>query len=199
MPKRSASYMDERRRAILDAADTCLDRDGMGGISTTAICKEARISMGALYTHFPAKDDIVFALAERRAGERRTHYAFDTKPEMCRSILALFDLWIHRTDRLRGEFELLIAKSRDRELVRVMEHTETLSDLRKSLEKLVVSGELPASLDTAAAAEAIEASLIGAALSVVIGRLGVDTARTVLLALLDSLSAENGPMCKTQE
>ncbi len=199
MPKRSASYMDERRRAILDAADTCLDRDGMGGISTTAICKEARISMGALYTHFPAKDDIVFALAERRAGERRTHYAFDTKPEMCRSILALFDLWIHRTDRLRGEFELLIAKSRDRELVRVMEHTETLSDLRKSLEKLVVSGELPASLDTAAAAEAIEASLIGAAFSVVIGRLGVDTARTVLLALLDSLSAENGPMCKTQE
>ena len=191
--------MDERRRAILDAADTCLDRDGMGGISTTAICKEARISMGALYTHFPAKDDIVFALAERRAGERRTHYAFDTKPEMCRSILALFDLWIHRTDRLRGDFELLIAKSRDRELVRVMEHTETLSDLRKSLEKLVVSGELPASLDTAAAAEAIEASLIGAAFSVVIGRLGVDTARTVLLALLDSLSAENGPMCKTQE
>lgn len=191
--------MDERRRAILDAADTCLDRDGMGGISTTAICKEAGISMGALYTHFPAKDDIVLALAERRASERRRHYAFDTKPEMYRSILALFDLWIHRTDRLRGEFELLIAKSRDRELVRVMEHTETLSDLRKSLEKLVVSEELPASLDTAAAAEAIEASLIGTAFSVVIGRLGVDTARTVLLALLESLSAANGPMCKPQE
>jgi len=196
VPKRSASYMDDRRRAILDAADTCLDRDGMGGISTTAICKEAGISMGALYTHFPAKDDIVFALAERRAGERRTHYAFDTKAEMCRSILALFDLWIHRTDRLRGEFELLVAKSRDREFVRVMELTETLSDLCKSLEKLVAARELPASLDTAAAAEAIEANLIGTAFSVVIGKLDVCTARTVLLVLLDSLSAADGRMCK---
>ncbi len=194
MPKRSASYMEDRRSAILDAADACLDRDGMGGISTTAICKEAGISMGALYTHFPAKDDIIFALAERRSGERRSHYAFETTDEMRRSILALFDLWIHRTDRLRGEFELLVAKSRDLEFVRVMELTETLSDLRNSLEKLVDSGELPAGLNTLAAAEAIEANLIGTTFSVVIGKLGVETARTVLLVLLDSLGAADGRM-----
>lgn len=67
MPKRDVEYMAERRRDILDATSRCLDRLGLSATSTTEICREAGISMGALYTHFKSKDEIFLAVAERSA------------------------------------------------------------------------------------------------------------------------------------
>lgn len=69
MPKRDDEYMGERRRDILDATSRCLDRLGLSATSTTEICREAGISMGALYTHFKSKDEIILAIAERSAAD----------------------------------------------------------------------------------------------------------------------------------
>lgn len=191
MPKRSAAYMDDRRNAILDAADACLDRGGMERVSTTAICKEAGISMGALYTHFPTKEDILFALAQRRASERRSLYSFGTATEMRESIGALFDQWLCRRDSLRGEFELLIERSRGPELGHLIQQVRTSKELSAALGRLVKSGALPASYDVDAAAEAIEATMLGLAFSVLIGKVSEDEARSALAVSLASLSGEN--------
>jgi AcrR family transcriptional regulator len=59
--------MADRRREILDATCRCLDRLGLASTSTSEICREAGISMGALYTHFKSRDDIILAIAERSA------------------------------------------------------------------------------------------------------------------------------------
>lgn len=189
MPRRSATYMEDRRNAVLDAVDVCLDRDGMEGVSTPAICKEAGISMGALYNLFPNKDDIMLALARRRAGERMVSYQFDTAAEMRASVLALFDRWIHQQDRLRGEYEMLIARSRDNELMQSLEPTLTTRQLGDALQRLIDAKELRVGTDPAAAAEAIEAMVIGASVSVVIGKIGAETARAALMVLLDGLAA----------
>ena len=65
MPKRDENYMADRRDEILDAAVRCLLRTGLAGLSTTAICKEAGVSMGALYTHFSTKEDVIQGIAVR--------------------------------------------------------------------------------------------------------------------------------------
>src|SRR5262249_36588953 len=70
MPKRADTYMASRRDDILDAAEKILFRNGLAALSTTAICEEARLSSGALYTHFATKSDIIVA-ATRRMIERR--------------------------------------------------------------------------------------------------------------------------------
>src|SRR5579885_2380032 len=73
MPKRDSTYMAERRKEILDATFRCLDRLGIAATSTTEICNEAGISMGALYTHFKSKDEILLAMAERAAEAMNAH------------------------------------------------------------------------------------------------------------------------------
>jgi AcrR family transcriptional regulator len=55
---------ERRRRAILDAALHCFRRQGFHQTSMASICAEANISAGALYRYFPAKSDIIAAIAE---------------------------------------------------------------------------------------------------------------------------------------
>ncbi len=62
---------DRRRRQIMDAALACFRRRGFHQTSMQEICAEAGLSAGALYRYFPAKTDIITAIAEadRRENE----------------------------------------------------------------------------------------------------------------------------------
>lgn len=66
MPKVSQSYLDERRRQILEAATTCFARDGFHKATMQDIVAESRLSPGAIYNYFASKEDIVEAIAEER-------------------------------------------------------------------------------------------------------------------------------------
>jgi AcrR family transcriptional regulator len=59
VPKVSEEYRQARREQILDAALDCFDRNGFHQTSTRDICREAGISPGTLYLHFPSKEDII--------------------------------------------------------------------------------------------------------------------------------------------
>jgi len=61
MPKRDAKYMEAQREGIARAAlQVLLDR-GIYETSLRDICKAAGVSMGALYTHFATKEEIIIA------------------------------------------------------------------------------------------------------------------------------------------
>jgi AcrR family transcriptional regulator len=61
------------RRALLDAAERVLERDGAGALSLRAVAREAGVSAAAPYHHFKDKDDLLAAVA--RAGfEKMTDY-----------------------------------------------------------------------------------------------------------------------------
>jgi TetR/AcrR family transcriptional regulator, transcriptional repressor of aconitase len=64
VPRVSESYLEGRRRQIMDAAITCFSREGFHRTTMQDIVAETGLSAGALYRYFPAKEDIVAAIAE---------------------------------------------------------------------------------------------------------------------------------------
>jgi AcrR family transcriptional regulator len=70
VPRVADSYLQSRRRQIMDAAIRCFARDGFHRTTMQDIVAEAGMSAGAIYRYFPAKEDIVAAIAaEYRAPE----------------------------------------------------------------------------------------------------------------------------------
>jgi len=52
------------RRALLEATSGCLVAHGYAGTTTTAVCRRAGVSQGALFKHFSTKDGLLGAAAE---------------------------------------------------------------------------------------------------------------------------------------
>jgi len=65
-PKVSDEYLEARRAQILDAARCCFVRGGYHRTTMAEICKEAKLSPGAVYRYFEGKEAIFEGLAERR-------------------------------------------------------------------------------------------------------------------------------------
>lgn len=57
--------------AILDAAFQLLEADGVEKLTTNHVAARAGVSIGTLYQYFAGKQDILAALAQRRAGAVR--------------------------------------------------------------------------------------------------------------------------------
>ena len=70
MPKISGAKRDQKRRQILDAALACFSENGFHQTSMADVVGRSKLSHGAVYLYFPAKDDIIAALAvDRHAQE----------------------------------------------------------------------------------------------------------------------------------
>jgi AcrR family transcriptional regulator len=70
MPRVSQSYLEARRRQIMEAAITCFAREGFHRATMQDIVAETGLSAGAIYRYFPSKEDIVAAIAaEHHAAE----------------------------------------------------------------------------------------------------------------------------------
>lgn len=70
-----ADRSEETRRRTLDAAIACLCRDGYTSTSTSSVAVEAGLTRGAILYHFPAKTDLILAVADeivkRQSARRR--------------------------------------------------------------------------------------------------------------------------------
>lgn len=64
MPKVSDEHKDNVRRRIMDAALTCLERNGFQEVTTRELLSEAGLSTGTFYNYFPSKEHLYEALAE---------------------------------------------------------------------------------------------------------------------------------------
>lgn len=76
MPRVSQQYKDERRREIVSAASACFLEHGYEGASMHRIIAATGLSAGALYNHFPSKQELV-AAAARAALDRVLEAAAD--------------------------------------------------------------------------------------------------------------------------
>jgi TetR/AcrR family transcriptional regulator, transcriptional repressor of aconitase len=63
MPRVNDAYLESRRRQIMDAAIACFAREGFHRTTMHDIVAETGLSAGAIYRYFPAKEDIVAAIA----------------------------------------------------------------------------------------------------------------------------------------
>ena len=72
MPRISAARANAQRERILDAALTCLAREGFHAATMQDIVAESGLSPGAIYGYFTGKTEVVMAIAsERHAMERQ--------------------------------------------------------------------------------------------------------------------------------
>jgi TetR/AcrR family transcriptional regulator, transcriptional repressor of aconitase len=70
MPRVAESYLQSRRRQIMDAAIRCFAREGFHRTTMQEIVRETGLSAGAIYRYFRSKEDIVAAIAtEHHAAE----------------------------------------------------------------------------------------------------------------------------------
>ncbi len=68
---RAAATVD----AILEAGLQLLDADGVAALTTNRIAQRAGVSIGTLYQYFDSKEDVLAALADRRAAAVRDEIA----------------------------------------------------------------------------------------------------------------------------
>ncbi len=65
MPKLKPDTQKARREHILDAAERCFAREGFQGTTMKDICRDAGVSLGALYVYFASKEDLIAGITER--------------------------------------------------------------------------------------------------------------------------------------
>lgn len=65
MPKLKPDTQKARREHILDAAERCFARLGFHRATMQDICREAGVSLGALYVYFASKEDLIAGITER--------------------------------------------------------------------------------------------------------------------------------------
>ena len=116
------------RRALLEATSACLIAEGYAGTTTTAVCRRAGVSQGALFKHFSAKGLLLGAAAEQlfdqlterfleRFGaiERSTS---DPGERIDRAVRLLWEMF--QSDEFAASLELELAARTDPALRRVL-------------------------------------------------------------------------------
>jgi AcrR family transcriptional regulator len=69
VPKISPAHEQQRRAQILSAAMACFARQGYHATSMDDVVRESGLSVGAIYTYFPSKEDLFLALSDERSDQ----------------------------------------------------------------------------------------------------------------------------------
>src|SRR4051812_40896733 len=160
------------RRAILDAALALFVADGYAQVSIRNIAARVEYSPAAIYSYFPSKDDIFFALAEEGfrllGGPRAPAHdaALQALPPFER-VRAIFWHFYEFSCQHPQYFALMFV---DRSVPRVSREYERFAFAREmkqsilaEIQECIDSGALPGTIDAAAAMRTVSAGLIGVA------------------------------------
>jgi len=80
VPKVSQQYLDTRKQEILDGARRAFSRWGYEGATVARLEEEIGLSRGAIFSYFPSKWELFFALAtadQQRVGELWLELGFE--------------------------------------------------------------------------------------------------------------------------
>lgn len=205
MPKRDDLYMAARRDEILTATAKCMVRVGITATTTSEICREAGISMGALYKHFKSKEDIFVALADRATENIAKTLSFKTVEEARERLLdrmrRIYDPKIAHVFRLEV---LLIAESLSSKAIETFgkgNYELSRQTLLKGFQALAVAGETPPGFDPETATTLIEnftwglsfRSVAGGRESLTVAEAGLNSLLNYLLGPPSKSSAPSAP------
>ena len=107
MPKVSEAHLEARRMQILAAALACFSERGFHATSMRDICKQAKLSAGAVYRYFASKEDLIVGMVHAEVEPMMAmlaalepedrlraviHGTFD-RPDLAREIRVEISLW----------------------------------------------------------------------------------------------------------
>lgn len=170
-----AESREQTRRRLLEAGARVFRHHGYRGASVEAIAAEAGYTVGAVYSNFEGKDDLVLALLEEQIGEITERViaaageAKDAVEKLRRGALE----WMAVLDDERDFYVLLIEFwtlwVRDPELR--SEHAERFAALRRALGGLVEEQARQMGLSLRLSSEEVGAALVALADGLALQRL----------------------------
>ena len=197
VPKISLAQEQHRRTQILAAAMACFARQGYHATSMDDVVRECGLSVGAIYSYFPSKEDLFLALSDDRA-EQTLAYLNDLfrrpGPMVDKSRDAVDFFFRQLSDdliplaRINVEFLSEAAKS-ERIKERQQRRCESIRQfIRWLLTEAQQRGEVRTDVDVPAAAELMMALSEGILLMSVAGLRQVDleTLKPAYVALLNN-------------
>jgi TetR/AcrR family transcriptional regulator, transcriptional repressor of aconitase len=203
MPRVAKSYLESRRRQIMDAAITCFSREGFHRTTMQDIVAETGLSAGAIYRYFRSKEDIVAAIAaEHHAAEAAAFAEVSTGGDVGAALrhLATVSLgrladpaeqqWRRITVQIWGE---ALRNDRVMGVVRggIDEPVAVLAALIRRGQR---DGSLPQELDAEGAARVCASIFQGLVLQQAWDpELDVDAYLRAVFALIDALARSAGP------
>jgi RND family efflux transporter MFP subunit len=166
--ERQQHARESTRRAILDAALELFIADGYGQVSIRNIAAKVEYSPGAIYSYFPSKDEIFFALAEegfREIGARQ--FAGTPSDDPLDDVRAV--AWrLYEFSKDQPQYFALVFL--DRHVPRVSKEYERfafISDMRSralaQVQRCIADGLFPRSTDAEVALRLVFAPVIGIA------------------------------------
>jgi AcrR family transcriptional regulator len=122
-------------RAILNAARSLFLAEGYANVSMRKIAEQIEYSPGAIYSYFPGKEDIFFALAEEGLQSLRTHCACETSNEASlQQVRAAFLRFFTFSKEQPEYFWLIFVDSAAPRISRDWERFSFVRDLRHNIE-----------------------------------------------------------------
>ena len=197
MPKISLVHEQQRRTQILTAAMTCFARQGYHATSMDDVVRESGLSVGAIYSYFPSKEDLFLALSDDRAEQTLAYLSdlFRAPGPMADKSRDAVDYFFRQLSddllplaRINVEFMSEAAKS-ERIQERQQRRCQSIRQfMRWLLGEAQQRGEVRADVDVPAAAELMIALGEGLLLMSVAGLRGIDldTLKPAYVALLNS-------------
>jgi len=192
--ERQQHARENTRRAILDAALELFIADGYGQVSIRNIAAKVDYSPGAIYSYFPSKDEIFFALAEegfREIGERQ--FAGSPSDDPLGDVRAV--AWrLYEFSKDQPQYFALVFLDRrvpriGREYERFAFMSELKSRLRAQMQRCIDEGIFPASVDADVGLRLIWASILGIAALRLSERLPAEDADDLILDAIDTTIA----------
>jgi AcrR family transcriptional regulator len=190
---------DRERQAvtasILDAARDLFIAEGYQSVSIRKIAERIEYSPAAIYSYFPSKDDIFYALAEegfrRLDAKVRAALGHDDPLEEVR---ACWWAYYEFSKEQREFFQLMFV---DRSVPQITDGWEgfeilqsMMADAASGLQRAVDAGELPPTLNPIAAMHVLWAALVGPSVLALCERLAPDEDRDLLAGdVLDAVIA----------
>jgi AcrR family transcriptional regulator len=193
-----AESKEQTRRRLLDAAGRVFRRRGYRGASVEAIAAEAGYTVGALYSNFDGKDDLLLALLEEEIGEitKRVVAAAAEAEDVIEKLRRGSLEWMAVLDEQREFYVLLIEFwtlwVRDPELR--PEHAERFAALRRALGRLVEEQTRQLGLSLRLSPEEVGAAVVALADGLALQRLADrgafsdDLLATLLATLIPALA-----------
>ena len=163
------------RRAIVDAARELFVAEGYGKVSMRKIAERIEYSPAAIYSYFPSKDDIFYALAEE--GFRLLCDGLPDKEETDPLIFIRRALnGLYRFSQAHPEYYALMFLDRAVPTLkgaaeRIPLFAEMVKRMRNTMRRCIDEGIFPGATDPIAVFDVLKTAVHGAATATVCGRL----------------------------
>jgi AcrR family transcriptional regulator len=197
VPKISLAQEQQRRTQILQAATSCFARQGYHATSMDDVVRESGLSVGAIYSYFPSKEELFLALSDARAEQtlaylnelfRRPGPMADKTREAVDYLFDLLSDELLTLARMNLEF-MSIAVTSERLKERQERRCESVRQfLRWLLTEAQRQGQVRADVEVEAAAELMMALNEGIVLLSVVGvrKVGLEELKRAYLSLLNA-------------